>query len=322
MTYDYDELGNLRHVGLPDGIAIDYLIDGQNRRIGKRVDGTLVQGFLYQSDLAPAAELDGGGNIIARFVYGSRANVPDYLLKIGRTYRILSDHLGSPRLVVDTQDGTIAQRMDYDEWGKVILDTNPGFQPFGFAGGLYDRQTGLVRFGARDYDPEVGRWTAKDPIGFGGGDTNLYGYVVSDPANLLDPDGLAGRCPTVPLAPPGVSIDKNIAAAREHTFPFDLFWFREKVTYGGPWDFKARGDQYQNFGNFHYGAVGTAAGIPKIILLREAGRAQQDFNRPSGAGDPGWLLNPWGGTPPYGDDPRDQAWIKKGIEYCKCKDEN
>ena len=35
----------------------------------------------------------------------------------------------------------------------------------------------LVRFGARDYDPTIGRWTAKDPIDFAGGDTNLYGYV-------------------------------------------------------------------------------------------------------------------------------------------------
>jgi RHS repeat-associated protein len=71
----------------------------------------------------------------------------------------------------------------------VLTDTNPGFQPFGFAGGLYDVDTGLVRFGARDYDPHTGRWTAKDPIRFGGGDTNLYGYVVGDPVNLTDPSG-------------------------------------------------------------------------------------------------------------------------------------
>lgn len=50
--------------------------------------------------------------------------------------------------------------------------------------------TGLVRFGYRDYDPETGRWTARDPIGFAGGDTNLYGYVLGDPVNFIDPDGL------------------------------------------------------------------------------------------------------------------------------------
>jgi RHS repeat-associated protein len=100
--------------------------------------------------------------------------------------------LGSPRLVVNTADGTVIQRLDYDEWGRVLLDTNPGFQPFGYAGGLYNRDTGLVRFGARDYDPETGRWAAKDPIGFGGGDANLYGYVWNDPVNFLDSLGLEG----------------------------------------------------------------------------------------------------------------------------------
>jgi len=62
--------------------------------------------------------------------------------------------------------------------------------PFGFAGGLQDRDTGLVRFGYRDYDPDVGRWTAKDQIFFYGGDTDLYGYCLNNPINLIDPWGL------------------------------------------------------------------------------------------------------------------------------------
>jgi RHS repeat-associated protein len=137
-----------------------------------------------------AAELDGANNVISRFIYATRLNVPDYMLKGGDTYRILTDHLGSPRLVVNVNTGQVVQRMDYDEFGNVLTDTNPGFQPFGFAGGVYDLDTGLIRFGARDYDPQVGRWTAKDPIGFYNGDTNLYGYVHSDPVNLIDTTGL------------------------------------------------------------------------------------------------------------------------------------
>ena len=93
-------------------------------------------------------------------------------------------------MVVKTSTGVVVQRMDYDEFGNVILDTNPGFQPFGFAGGIYDSDTGLVRFGWRDYDPEVGRWTSKDPILFAGGDENLYGYVFGDPINFIDIYGL------------------------------------------------------------------------------------------------------------------------------------
>ena len=50
--------------------------------------------------------------------------------------------------------------------------------------------TKLVHFGFRDYDPYTGKWTAKDPIGFAGGDSNLYGYVLGDPVNLVDPRGL------------------------------------------------------------------------------------------------------------------------------------
>jgi RHS repeat-associated protein len=80
--------------------------------------------------------------------------------------------------------------IDYDSFGRVLTDTNPGFQPFGFAGGLYDADTGLVRFGARDYDAYTGRWTAKDPILFGGGLANLHSYVGSDPINRIDPTGL------------------------------------------------------------------------------------------------------------------------------------
>ena len=193
--YGYDVLGNLRTVTLPDAMQISYEIDGQNRRIGKRVNGTLTQGFLYQDQLEPVAELDGANNVVSRFVYGHRRTAPEYMVKGGATYRFLVDQVGSVRLVVDAATGTIAQRLDYDEFGVVTFDSNPGFQPFGFAGGIYDTHTLLTRFGARDYDAETGRWTAKDPILFDGGNTNLYSYVASDPINDIDPSGKKKTCP-------------------------------------------------------------------------------------------------------------------------------
>ncbi len=114
----------------------------------------------------------------------------------GATYYFAYDQVGSLRAVADS-GGNVLKLIEYDSFGNVIEDSNPAFyMPFGFAGGLYDADTGLVRFGFRDYDPDVGRWTAKDPILFAGGDTDLYGYVLNDPVNLIDPDGLrtyAGR---------------------------------------------------------------------------------------------------------------------------------
>jgi RHS repeat-associated protein len=116
--------------------------------------------------------------------------VPEYIVKGGTTYRIITDHRGSPRLVINATSGAVVQQVDFDEWGVVQSDTNPGFTPFGFAGGMADGDTGLVRFGARDYDAETGRWTAKDPIGFGGGEYDMYAYSQSDPVNYVDAEGL------------------------------------------------------------------------------------------------------------------------------------
>jgi RHS repeat-associated protein len=190
-SYSYDGLGRLLRVTEP-GMSIHYVLDALGRRIGKIRDGNLERGWLYADALNPIAELDGAGNVRATFLYGTRAHVSDAMvLTDGTVYRLITDHLGSVRLVVNATTGEVVQRMDYDAFGRVLRDTAPGFQPFGFAGGLYDDDTGFVRFGARDYDAYSGRWTAKDPILFDGASANLYAYVGSDPVNFLDPLGLS-----------------------------------------------------------------------------------------------------------------------------------
>jgi RHS repeat-associated protein len=214
--YGYDAFGTLQNVTLHDDTAIDYVTDGFGRRIAKKVDGSVVQRFVYgEEGLGPVAELNADGTVRTRFVYATRPNVPDYMVRNGVTYRFALDHLGSPRAVVNAADGSILQEMDFDEFGVVIRDTQPGFQPFGFAGGLHDTHTGFVRFGARDYDAATGRWTSKDPIGFEGGDTNLYGYVLGDPVNLVDVNGLY----------PGESVVNtvsNVAAGALNSLTFGL----------------------------------------------------------------------------------------------------
>jgi RHS repeat-associated protein len=188
-SYSYDVFGNLASVTLPNGDVITYVADPENRRVQKKLNGAVQKSWLYKDALRPIAELDAANNVVSRFVYALGKNVPDYMIKAGVKYRLITDQVGTVRLVVDAATGAIAQRIDLDEFGVVLSDTAPAFQPFGFAGGLYDPDTGLVRFGARDYDAATGRWTAKDPIGFAGGDSNVYGYVLADPINRVDPRG-------------------------------------------------------------------------------------------------------------------------------------
>jgi RHS repeat-associated protein len=221
-TYTYDPLGNLTHVALPDGRAIDYVIDGMGRRVGKKINGVLQKQWLYADDLRVVAELDGSGNVVSRFVWadGTGANerivrsilarlglrlpkllerlrdvdsrkplhAPAYVVQNSGVYRVISDHLGTARLLLNVTNGTSVERLDLDEWGQVTNDTSPGFTPFGLAAGQADADTGFVRFGARDYDAMLGRWTTKDPIMTRGGE-NLYDYVRGDPVNFVDPSG-------------------------------------------------------------------------------------------------------------------------------------
>ncbi len=189
--FEYDELGALirvtRNDGQSDERSIEYSVDPEGRRIARRVDGSVTHRWLYQDSLNLVAEIAPNGSV-TQFVYGSRLHVPDYMIRGNEVYRIVSDHVGSVRVVVDTLTGALAQEIDYDAYGNVLRDTNPGFQPFGFAGGHYDPDTLLVRFGARDYDPRAGRWLSKDPTGFEGG-ANFYAYAGNDPVNAVDPDG-------------------------------------------------------------------------------------------------------------------------------------
>ena len=197
---------------LPDGTLIEYVHDPLGRRIAKRINGTIVEKYLWQGMTRLLAVYDGANNLLMRFEYADD-RMPVALTAGGATYYLAYDQVGSLRVVADAA-GVVIKRIDYDSFGNIIADTNPAFGlPFGFAGGLHDRDTGLVRFGHRDYDPDVGRWTAKDPIFFAGGDTDLYGYVLNDPMNLIDPLGLVFR--GTELAIKAVMNNPNLSAQQK-----------------------------------------------------------------------------------------------------------
>ncbi len=185
--------------------------------MGKTGTGaTLPAKYVYDDQLRIVAELDAGtGAITHVYAYGEKSNVPELVYQpvTAKTYRIVSDVRGSVRLVLElptTAGATpvVRQRIDYDAWGLAIGLGLPGATEsvnltgdanfkrvsLGYAGGLWDRDTGFVRFGARDYDPNTGRWTAKDPIRFTGG-VNLYAYVAGDPVSRTDPAGLKPNQP-------------------------------------------------------------------------------------------------------------------------------
>jgi RHS repeat-associated protein len=73
-----------------------------------------------------------------------------------------------------------------------MLDPNLK-QPFAYTGREYDEETGLYYYRARYYDADTGRFISEDPIGFEGGDVNLYVYVGNNPVLLIDPEGYSGR---------------------------------------------------------------------------------------------------------------------------------
>lgn len=188
-NFVYDALGNLKSVVLPTK-TINYSVDAHDRRVMKK-NGTVAENyFIWNKDNQLIGITDANRSLTARFVYGSKSHVPDYMITTTAECQIVSNELGSPVSVIDKTTGVIAQEIKYDEFGNITSDTNLGFTPFGFAGCLYDVETKLCRFGARDYDASIGRWLSKDPILFAGGDTNLYGYVMQDPINFIDPSGL------------------------------------------------------------------------------------------------------------------------------------
>lgn len=207
-SYLYDEFSNLLQVTLPDSRIIDYVVDGVHRRVERRIDSVRTSAWLYQNNRI-AAELDASDQVTSRFVYATFNGAPDYMIRDSRTYRFIKDHLGSVRAVIDTGDGSVVQEITYDNWGQITSDTNPGFQPFGFSGGLFDPLTDLTRLGARDYLAASGRWTTRDPIGFSGG-TNFYCYVGNDPVNNTDEEGLLAPLIIIALGLGTAAISENI----------------------------------------------------------------------------------------------------------------
>ncbi len=128
------------------------------------------------------------------FAYDDEGD-PVAMIYTDKMYYFASDQVGSIYMVADGNRNKVEQII-YDSFGNLIVDTDGTIDiPLGFAAGLLDKDTGLLHFGYREYDPEIGRFTTPDPIGFAGGDVDVYGYCYcwDDPNNFVDRDGLKGK---------------------------------------------------------------------------------------------------------------------------------
>jgi RHS repeat-associated protein len=102
----------------------------------------------------------------------------------------LTDHLGTVKDLVNNS-GSVVNHLIYDSFGNVVSQSNAGVESrYLFTGREFDRETGLYYYRARYYNAGVGRFLSEDPLGFEGGDTNLYRYVGNSPIDSIDPNGL------------------------------------------------------------------------------------------------------------------------------------
>lgn len=188
--FTYSAIGELLAATV-SGVNITYSYDGF-RRLISRVDPNGTTLFYYADPFFPfrVSAYRAPGEALTALHYDELGHL--VLLSRGATrWVVASDQVGSPRVILDETTGNAVKTVEWDTFGQRLSDSSPAFVlPIGYAGGIEDPSTGLVRFGLRDYEPASGRFTARDPIFLSGGQFNLYVYVGSSPVLRRDPLGL------------------------------------------------------------------------------------------------------------------------------------
>jgi RHS repeat-associated protein len=188
-SYEYDAENELVRV-VGNATTINYKYDGLGRRVEKEIISgtTKVTRYIYDNEDI-LLELDGSNNIVARYTHGPGIDEPLIMEKGGVNSFYHADGLGSITEITN-QSGTPVQRYTYSSFGEIESQLDPNFiQPYTFTAREFDPETGLYFYRARHYDPATGRFVQQDPIGFAGGDLNLYRYVFTNPVNFVDPSG-------------------------------------------------------------------------------------------------------------------------------------
>ncbi len=203
-TQSWDAENQLKQVQWQNGSdsrTVSFKYDPFGRRIEKQVvdllagsTTTKTVSYVYDGEdivLQKEDNTQNGATTTAesRYLHGPGIDEPLALTRNGQHYYYHTDGLGS--IVALTDSGkNLVQRYNYESFG-LPMTLDPNFeQPYAFTGREWDREIGLYYYRARYNDPMEGRFISKDPIGFAGGDVNLYGYVQNNPVNYIDSYGL------------------------------------------------------------------------------------------------------------------------------------
>jgi RHS repeat-associated protein len=193
VNYIYDAANRLVNVedDATQTVIAEYYYDPFGRRLWKDVGG--VRTYFFYSEEGLIAEYDANGNEIRSYGYkpdSTWTTDPLWLKQGGTYYWYQNDHLGTPQKLT-AQDGTVVWSAQYTAFGEADVQVETVTNNLRFPGQYADAETGLYYNFQRYYDPRIGRYLQVDPIGFAGGDFNLYGYVRNNPGNESDPLGMA-----------------------------------------------------------------------------------------------------------------------------------
>jgi RHS repeat-associated protein len=178
---------------------VTYAYDAFNRLVKRTIQingGPITTGYFIHDGDQIVFELEPDGDVTHRLLWGPAVDeaLADETFG-GTTYSYFTDHVGTVRDVATYNAATdttiVANHIAFDSFGKRVSETNSSLSDFdvGFTGKWFDRATGLQWNLNRWYNPAIQRWMSEDPIGFAGGDANLYRYIGNEPTNGTDPNG-------------------------------------------------------------------------------------------------------------------------------------
>ena len=186
--YGYDELNHLSTMTNSADTA-SYSYDPFGRRVSKTVNGAITY-FIYDGDRV-IEERNASGNLVAAYVYGTGIDEVLTMERGGVNYYYFQDGLDSVREITDGV-GNVVKNYTYDVYGRPSPAVSAISNPYLFTGRRLDEESGIYYYRARMYDPNIGRFLQRDPLGYLD-NMNLYAYCLNNSINFTDPYGLWTR---------------------------------------------------------------------------------------------------------------------------------